>query len=302
MVLWRHVQGAASKVTRVCAYDRAGYGFSDPMADSLDADHVAEDIHRLVATSALAGPIIYVGHSIAGLYAVRLQATHPDDVLGVVLVDPAFVGQFRSMSNEFTPASKARLLRVFAERLAALRQCSALATAGALAKPTDDQFRVCVSASDYPEALDANLRAVLERQNREPKVASALLSEYSNLLPQVTMTTVNDREIGDKAVPFGEKPLLILSHGNAEALLPGTSALDTASSTRAWRAGHAALARTSGRGSVRVVEATGHFIQLDDPAAVVRAIALAVRMVRSDDAAKCRYPVGQTGPTCRRLR
>ena len=67
MVLWRHVQGAASKVTRVCAYDRAGYGFSDPMADSLDADHVAEDIHRLVATSAVAGPVIYVGHSIAGL-------------------------------------------------------------------------------------------------------------------------------------------------------------------------------------------------------------------------------------------
>lgn len=281
MLLWRHVQEAAAKATRVCAYDRAGYGFSDPMGAPLDADHVAEDIHRLVRTAAVPGPVIYVGHSIAGLYAVRLQATHPEDLLGVVLVDPAFVGQFESMTSEFSAASTAKLLGVFAQRLATLRQCSDLASVGALSKAKGERFRSCVSASDYPERLDANLRTALERQNREPKVASALSSEYSHLLPQLTMTTVNDREIGDKPVSFGDKPLIILSHGNAEALLPETSVPDTARSTTAWRAGHAALARTSRRGSVRVIAAAGHFIQLDDPRAVIDAISDLTLMVRN---------------------
>lgn len=245
MVLWRHVQGQVARITRVCAYDRAGYGFSDAMGSALDVDHVAEDIHRLVGTPGVSGPVVYVGHSVAGLYAIRLQATHPEDVLGLVLVDPAFVGQFGRMTNEFSAASKTSLLNAFAQHLADLRRCNDLALSGALANADKEIARLCVSVSGYPEALDASLRSALEHQNRQPKVAAALLSEYSSLLAQGSMTTVNDKEIGGNPVPFGDKPLLILTHGNAEALLPGTSDVDTARSTKAWREGHAALARTS---------------------------------------------------------
>jgi pimeloyl-ACP methyl ester carboxylesterase len=280
MLLWRHVQGRVARQTRVCAYDRAGYGFSDGSDAPLDADHVSEDLHRLIASVAIKGPVVYVGHSIAGLYAVKLRAAHPQDIVGAVLVDPAFVGQFGRMTEAFSAGSRAGLLRAFADHLSELKQCRDLARDGALGKPVGNVAKGCVDTKDYPEPLDASFRAALTLQNGQPKVTEALFSEYSSLLAQGTMSTVNDKQIGGTPVSFGNLPLLVLTHGNAEPLLPGTSGIDTATSSEAWRDGHAGLARTSTRGELRVIASTGHFIQLDDPDAVAAAITEVVRSVR----------------------
>src|SRR6185312_10627747 len=89
---WRYVQGEVAKTTRACSYDRAGYGFSDPPPGASDVTANVEDIHLLLKAMGTDGPIVYVGHSIAGLYGVALQGRYPDDVAAEVLVDPSFAG------------------------------------------------------------------------------------------------------------------------------------------------------------------------------------------------------------------
>jgi pimeloyl-ACP methyl ester carboxylesterase len=248
MLLWRHVQAPVALHTKVCAYDRAGYGFSDASNQPLDAIHAAQDIHRLITSNIVHGPVVYAGHSIAGLYAVEVMATHPEDFVGAVLVDPAFVGQFQSMTAMFSATSRKHLIDAFADHLSELHQCLNLAHDGMLEYPVEKKAKDCVSATDYPEPLDASLQREITKQNAQIKVEAALVSEYSSLLAQTTMETVNDKEIGNKAISFGNVPLLILSHGNSEPLLPGTTGVDTTTSSNAWRIGHARLARTSTHG------------------------------------------------------
>jgi pimeloyl-ACP methyl ester carboxylesterase len=72
----------------VCSYDRAGFGWSEPGAAPGDAQHAVDDLHSLLANSGEPGPFVLVGHSNGGLRAVLYAHTYPQEVAGVVLVDP----------------------------------------------------------------------------------------------------------------------------------------------------------------------------------------------------------------------
>jgi pimeloyl-ACP methyl ester carboxylesterase len=81
------VQNAVAPFARVCTYDRAGLGWSEPAPQPRTYPAMVEDLHRLLAAAGLQGPFVLVGHSMGGLL-VRLYArTWPADVAGVVLVD-----------------------------------------------------------------------------------------------------------------------------------------------------------------------------------------------------------------------
>jgi pimeloyl-ACP methyl ester carboxylesterase len=87
---WGAVQARlAAQGVRSCAYDRAGLGRSDPGPSPRDGLAIASDFEKLLAASGEPGPYIYVGHSMAGLYARLFAGRHPDKIAGVVLVDAA---------------------------------------------------------------------------------------------------------------------------------------------------------------------------------------------------------------------
>lgn len=87
---WGAVQKTlAGQGVRSCAYDRAGLGRSDPGPAPRDGVAVASDFEKLMAASGEPGPYIYVGHSMAGLYARLFAGRNPDKVAGLVLVDAA---------------------------------------------------------------------------------------------------------------------------------------------------------------------------------------------------------------------
>lgn len=87
---WGAVQAKlAAKGVRSCAYDRAGMGRSDPGPLPRDGVAIASDFEKLLAASGEPGPYIYVGHSMAGLYARLFAGRNPDKVAGVVLIDAA---------------------------------------------------------------------------------------------------------------------------------------------------------------------------------------------------------------------
>jgi pimeloyl-ACP methyl ester carboxylesterase len=85
---WSAVQPEIAKFARVCSYDRAGLGWSEPSAAPADAQHAVADLHRLLANSGEPGPFVLVGHSNGGLRVALYAHSYPQEVAGVVLVDP----------------------------------------------------------------------------------------------------------------------------------------------------------------------------------------------------------------------
>src|SRR5919107_672799 len=84
---WVRVQREVSDTTRVCAYDRAGMGWSERGPDPRDAKRISSELHTLLGKAGIEGPYVLVGHSYGGLYMQTYAARYPDEVAGVALVD-----------------------------------------------------------------------------------------------------------------------------------------------------------------------------------------------------------------------
>ena len=80
-------QDLIAPFARVCIYDRAGLGWSDPVPGVRTQQDMVEDLHRLLAARKLPGPLVLVGHSMGGLLARLYAKLHPADVAAIVLVD-----------------------------------------------------------------------------------------------------------------------------------------------------------------------------------------------------------------------
>lgn len=91
---WAWVQPEVAKAARVCSYDRAGYGWSDPRLGSMDLRRTTEDLHTLLVKAGISGPYVLVGHSMGGLIVRQFVAGHPESVVGVVLLDASHPDQF----------------------------------------------------------------------------------------------------------------------------------------------------------------------------------------------------------------
>jgi pimeloyl-ACP methyl ester carboxylesterase len=88
-LIWAKVQPQLSKHTTVCAYDRAGFGWSAPRPASRDANSIADQLHGLLRAAEMTPPFILMGHSIAGLYIRAYANRYPTDLAGLVFVDGA---------------------------------------------------------------------------------------------------------------------------------------------------------------------------------------------------------------------
>ena len=87
---WNSIVPYVAAETQVCAYDRFNTGQSGADFGLLTMDQVTADLHALRQALKIEGPIITVGHSIGGAFAVAYAIRYADDVAGVVLVDSAY--------------------------------------------------------------------------------------------------------------------------------------------------------------------------------------------------------------------
>ena len=85
--IWSAVFGPVSNVTRCVAYDRAGYGQSEPSPCGRDGLQVVHELRNMLQGEKIAPPYVLVGHSLGGTYMKLFAKTYPDEVAGVVLVD-----------------------------------------------------------------------------------------------------------------------------------------------------------------------------------------------------------------------
>lgn len=104
---WAMVQSAVAQFARVCSYDRAGVGQSDPAPTPRTSADIVQDLHLLLYNAGESGPYILVGHSFGGLHVRLFAHTYPDDLIGLVLVDAVHEGWWHRAAALLPPATPA---------------------------------------------------------------------------------------------------------------------------------------------------------------------------------------------------
>jgi pimeloyl-ACP methyl ester carboxylesterase len=86
---WNAVVAAISGKTTTVRYNRAGFGHSPLNDKSRTAEQIAKELHTALSNAKVSPPYILVGHSAGGMYVREFAHLFPNDVVGIVLVDPA---------------------------------------------------------------------------------------------------------------------------------------------------------------------------------------------------------------------
>lgn len=253
---WALVQPKVAQHTRVCSYDRAGLGWSDPGPADETVEQTISDLHTLLKKAAEKGPYLLVGASVGGIYIQAYQRAFPKEVAGLV---------FTNSTNRI-----ARLVH---------------GKPGLLWELTDDQIRSTfpLAASDKGPAptseddpfdrLPADLRAVrlwLDFklwQHWEPtkETADSALSWRHEFLREFAETD------GSKDHPLGALPVVVISSYAAAA-----------ESDRHTHGGAAPRLDFLSSNTIHVTaNGSGHEIHLYQPDLVVKTIVRVVSSVRN---------------------
>jgi pimeloyl-ACP methyl ester carboxylesterase len=249
---WRKVHAQLASRTRVCAYDRAGNGFSDAGPEPRSAAALSADLERLIKTARLQPPYLIVGASIAGLHTRLFVDRHLAEIAGVVLVDPSFEHQV-ARYEAATPAYRASALQQIATYRGCIRQL-----APGLPPRDSSIWKDCIG--DPEPDLPAEVNLALARRITPDNYRMAL----SELLQ---FEGPSADEIDRSRRSWGDLPLFVLTAG-------GTSVAkgDDAVRLRLWIQAHDRIAKLSTRGVNRIVPNATHHIQLTRPDAVITAV------------------------------
>jgi pimeloyl-ACP methyl ester carboxylesterase len=249
-LVWSLVQHEVATFTEACAYDRAGYGWSESGPLPRTSGHAVEELHALLRHSGVKPPYILVGNSIGGLNVRLFAFRYPGEVAGLVLVDPAHEEQPTRL-----PAS-ARLDPAFIRSLRLFRAGARFGLLRLLDMPLGEGSSPLLPAELRPMARAAGFRGAWVDVLYQEAVAT-----------EASFAEVRAARQALKEPPLGAIPLIVLTRGEAEG---GTA--EEQKAWRIWRELHGELARESSRGSHEIVPGSGHFIEADHPDAVVQAI------------------------------
>ena len=260
--VWALVQPAISARTRACSYDRAGVGFSDPSNRPGSSGNVVEDLRQLLTRAGVSPPYVLVGHSYGGMNVRLFAHRYPKDVQGLVMVDPSHEDQsdgFRKLDPRRLSPDEWRQAR--SPRLQQLRECAAAAKTGFL--PGSELAEKCSYPRD-PKLSDA-INDVYQALFMRPTFQAAQLGEEESIVG------TSADELRAARAPLGNRPLLVLTRAPLPPAPGETKELRDARN-QLWVNLHEDLVALSRTGSHRIVAEAGHYIQVDQPAAVTQAI------------------------------
>lgn len=256
---WASVQPALARQTRVCAYDRAGYGWSDRSPRPRTAMIAVDELRALLQKAGVAPPYVLVGHSLGGVYVKLYAHRYPAEVAGLVLVDPS---DERDLSD-LPPDYREHYRTMIAETQDGMGTLKLLINSGIPAL--------------WPALLGGD-----ERLPAEANAAAAALQASGSASLQTSVDELLGLEASFDEVraanieTLGDIPLALLLAGRAEGdgVTPELvlSGADLAAAEERQRERMARLSGLSPRGQVEVIEDSGHHIQLDRPDAVIAAV------------------------------
>jgi len=248
---WRLVQPGIAKFTRVCSYDRAGYGWSDPGPMPRTLSQLAEELHTLLENAGEKPPYILVGHSFGKGSVLVYNKLHPDEVAGMILAEGG-PDKLKLPASILAPA-EADLRRRQRDRTYApvlyffgISRFLARKDIESAGQPTDDQ-------EWYYHSI-------------QPKFIRATTSEVEE-----QFAGDSEAELADMPT-LGSKPLVVLIAGKGMWGLPLTSQ-DWVDLRKAWVDGQIQLAQhLSSQGKWHIVSDSTHAIPDERPDAIVDAV------------------------------
>jgi pimeloyl-ACP methyl ester carboxylesterase len=247
--VWQKVQPQVSQFTRVCSYDRAGYGYSQHSPLPRTSRVIAEELHALLRAAQLPPPYILAGHSMGGL-DVRLYASlYPAEVAGIVLVDSSHPDQIKRFPPALNDLDKTWLREQ--EFLTALMPFGIPRLLGFCGRDLEARADKC----NFPSQREA-------------------LAELQCFPENVLQAST--------AGALGDVPLAVLSSDPAR-LEPDLPEDLVEPMNQAWQRMQEELAHLSTRGTRHVAQGSGHYIQLDRPDVVIEAVRQVVRQVRETE-------------------
>jgi pimeloyl-ACP methyl ester carboxylesterase len=245
LVDWQPVQESIARFTRVCSYDRAGYGGSDPGTSPRTSARIAMELHALLARAGEPPPYVLVGHSFGGYNVRVLHGQHPDEVAAMLLVDSVQEDQYRLLPPTWN-AVGAALLRHYSRQ-----------------------------AFWAPVFIDLGVARLRLRLERVTGAWLILQSKYVKARADELASIRTSAEQARAAGSLGGKPLIVLTAGRAPAADPDgiLTPRDIADYQRVWIDDlQLRLAGLSAIGKRIVVHDSGHNIPGDRPDAVVNAV------------------------------
>lgn len=111
-VNWLPVMEALQNETRVCLYDRAGYGWSDSGPGERTTAQITDELHSLLELAKITPPYVLVGHSFGGFTARYFATMYPEKTVGVVLVESSHPDQVHRLADLDKPSSKKRKINI----------------------------------------------------------------------------------------------------------------------------------------------------------------------------------------------
>lgn len=240
---WAAIQPKIAKFSRVCSYDRAGVGWSDPGPQPRTYPRLVEELHTLLTNGGERPPYVLVGHSAGGFTARLFAQTYPEEVAGLVLVDP-------SDEEETNVETRQKMI-------SALR------------------------AEIIPAAIGLYRLLVRPAWKRMKPGAPVMMLDYAPFLVSAKSirASVQEMENWPEPILFPDPIAVPYPLGNLP-LIVMTAAKDPEAKSQAyidrWIAHHAELAKLSSAGKQIVVDC-GHHILHERPALVVSVIGAVIQ-------------------------
>lgn len=252
---WILVQPEIAKVSRVCTYDRAGYGWSEEGPQPRDSRQVVTELHTLLSKAGIEDKIILVGHSLGGLFVQYYARTYPEQVAGIVLVDSVHPEQSLRMKED--------VRRTYEGNLKTLTVFTSIAAPSGLLR-----------LANQPETI----------------IINKLPSEYQSMVRAMGLRSGAYRALGDEMVSFGESqlqvrnaapfpdvPVTVLSSTLAQDFPPGFSG-DYMKGV--WDELQSDLVNRHANAIHIIAKKSGHYIHLDQPDLVTQTIVDMVKQIR----------------------
>jgi pimeloyl-ACP methyl ester carboxylesterase len=264
---WALVQTEVSDFARVCTYDRAGLGWSEPSPKARTASNIVEEFRALLTRAGVQPPYVLVGHSAGGLYMQLYAQAHPDDVAGMVLVDSAHA-ELDVRAPESLIKMNKRAFRIMGWGFRFLQMLNAI---GLLALIPDGVDRMWFNP--IPKGSRETFIGVVCSDTRFFEAARQEVANAWGNLAEARAARITT---------LGEIPLVVLSRGRGQMSAgPGISAEDAEQFNAMNNELHTELAALSPMGKQIVAEESGHYIQVSQPELVIDAIREVVEAAQS---------------------
>jgi pimeloyl-ACP methyl ester carboxylesterase len=217
---WFLVQPEIAKSTQVCAYDRAGVGWSDPSPNPRDGQHIADELHALLQEADITGSYVLAGWSYGGLFVRAYAMQYPEEVAGLALLDathPEVWTRTEKGQSQYQTDSKIYTgMRLFA-RLGLLRLFKLPFTAPPDSLPPQriPQWNAVHNSTKYIDTTEAESRAIVET------MAQVRQAGHLRDLPVVVVTAGENQGADGLWQSFQDEIASSLSTNSAHLIVEG---------------------------------------------------------------------------------